>query len=103
MVHLRASWHLTLSVGPTPGHPTRLRQPETVSFGVTGWQNISHARIGLCVRPNCATLLKEGVRQGSRINPVYSYDRYVSGSETFSFARPKQGSEAVASPKSAQA
>src|SRR5215212_2885623 len=31
MVHLRNSWHLSLSVAPIPGNPTRLLQPETVS------------------------------------------------------------------------
>jgi hypothetical protein len=39
--------------------------------------------------------------QGSRINPVYSYDRPPSGSEASSFAEPKQGPGAAASPKSA--
>src|SRR3954453_21255318 len=31
MVHLRASWHLSLSAAPTSRNPTRLPHPETVS------------------------------------------------------------------------
>src|SRR3954466_15207254 len=33
MVHLRASWHLSLSAAPTSRNPTRLPHPETVSQG----------------------------------------------------------------------
>src|SRR4051794_32549500 len=33
MVHLRASWHLSLSAAPTSRNPTRLPHPETVSYG----------------------------------------------------------------------